>query len=62
MDKVLDTLYAKDIKPSDPGCKTCKNKPKLQESGIFWFAVWMMVMAVYGNVVLLNQIYHLIFG
>jgi hypothetical protein len=62
MDKILDTLYAKNANPSDPGCKSCKNKPKLQNSGIFWVSIWMIIMSVYGNAVLFYQLYSLIFG
>jgi hypothetical protein len=62
MEEILETLYAKDSTPKNPNCKSCKNKPKLQKSGIFWFSVWMLIMAAYGNIVLFKQIYHLIFG
>jgi len=56
MENILETIYAKDSKEKDPNCKTCKNKPKLQESGIFWVAVWMSIMSIYGNIMLFYQI------
>lgn len=61
MNEILETLYAKDATPKDPSCKTCKNKPKLYKSGMFWIAMWMMVMAFYGNFILFRQIFNFIF-
>jgi hypothetical protein len=61
MEEILETLYAKDITPKDPNCKTCKNKPKFQRSGMFWIAIWMMIMAFYGNFILFKQIFNFIF-
>jgi hypothetical protein len=60
MEEYLETIFAKELE-KDPSCKTCKNKPKLQESGIFWFGVWMAVMSLYGNIMLFKQIFNLIF-
>jgi hypothetical protein len=62
MEELLETLYARESNQKDPSCKTCKNKPKLQESGIFWLGVWMAVMSLYGNIMLFKQIFNLIFG
>ena len=61
MNELLETLYAREFKSNekDPNCKTCKNKPKLQQSGIFWFAIWMMIMSLYGNFMLFYKIFSL---
>lgn len=59
MDELLETIYAKGVSEKDPNCKTCKKKPKLQESGIFWFAVWMMIMSLYGNFMIFYKIFSL---
>ena len=61
MDELLETLYAKEVGQKDPNCKTCKNKPKLQRSGMFWIAIWMMIMSFYGNFILFKQIFNFIF-
>ena len=61
MDGLLETLYAKEMGQKDPNCKTCKNKPDLQKNGLFWIAVWMMIMSLYGNIILFKQIFGLIF-
>ena len=63
MDELLETLYAREFKSNekDPNCKTCKNKPDLQKSALFWIAVWMMIMSLYGNIILFKQIFGLIF-
>jgi len=31
MEEILETLYAKDITPKDPNCKTCKNSSSIKE-------------------------------
>lgn len=62
MEEILETLYARESKTKDPNCETCKNKVKPQRNGFLWFAIWMMIMSFYGNIVLFKQIYHFIFG
>lgn len=57
MDEILETIYAKDVKGKDPNCKTCKSKPKLQQSGIFWFAIWMSIMSLYGSFMFFYKIF-----
>lgn len=61
MDELLETIYGKEFNNSekDPNCKTCKNKPKLQESWIFWVGVWMMLMSLYGNFTFFYKIFSL---
>ena len=53
----METLYANGFNEKDPNCKTCKNKSKPEKSGIFWFAIWMLIMSAYGNFVLFKQIF-----
>ncbi len=60
MEEYIETLYANEIN-KDPGCKTCKNKPKFKDSWVIWFGVWMVGMSVYGNVVFFKKIIDLIF-
>jgi hypothetical protein len=62
MEDFMETIYAKTFNEKDTNCETCKNKTKLQKSGVFWFAIWMVVMSAYGNFVLFKQIINLIFG
>ena len=62
MEDFMETLYANGFNEKDPNCKTCKNKPDLQKNGIFWFAIWMLIMSAYGNFVLFKQIINFIFG
>ena len=57
MEDFMETIYAQEA--NEVGCKTCKNKPKLQQSGIFWFAIWMMIMSLYGNFMLFYKIFSL---
>jgi hypothetical protein len=58
----METIYAKTFNEKNPNCETCKNKTNLKNSGVFWFAIWMLVMSVYGNFVLFKQIINFIFG
>jgi hypothetical protein len=61
MEDFMETLYANGFDEKDPNCKTCKNKTKPEKSGIFWFAIWMLIMSAYGNFVLFKQIINFIF-
>ena len=60
MEDFMETIYAQES--TEPGCKTCKNKPKLLTSWTTWFGVWMFIMSVYGNFTFFKQIINFVFG